>query len=179
MHHKMRPSQPQAKPLRSPAKLLLGASAFSFLLFSNSGVLAEDFCRQPELNVNGLSKHFYESNYSRREGWNEVNSGLGVTCQLDDLGQWNREFEVGFLKNSHRKTSLYGAYGVYYTVNSVMSVGIRFMVASGYKSYVRTNGIIGGPLPTLKLHLGNAVTLNLSVAPKAKSFVFASVGLGF
>jgi len=61
----------------------------------------------------------------------------------------------------------------------VVSVGVKLIVASGYKSYVRTNGIIGGPMPAIKFRLTETVTMNLSVTPRSKSFIFANLGFYF
>lgn len=138
-----------------------------------------ELCTDQELNVNGASKHFYETRFSKREGWNEVNGGLGLTCHLTGLGRWNDEVELGFLENSHRRSTLYGAYGLYYPISGTVSTGVKLIVASGYKSYVQTNGIIGGPMPTIKFRLNKTVTLNFSIAPKANSFIFANLGFRF
>lgn len=143
-----------------------------------SETYVERFCSAREININGLSKHFYETNYSRREGWNEVNAGLGFTCHLSGLGNWNDEFELGFFENSRRRTAGYVAYGAYYPVNTGISAGVRLIVTDGYTSKGRY-GIIGGPLPTLKFKLNQNLTANVSFALGAKALVFANVGIRF
>lgn len=76
------------------------------------GAQASQWCREPELNVFGLSAHFYETRYSARRSWNEFNFGLGLTCQLGGVGRWHDEAEVGVFRNSFRRTSFYGGYGI-------------------------------------------------------------------
>ena len=137
---------------------------------------AEQFCTERELNLNGLSKHFYDIKYSKRNGWNERNYGIGFTCHLRGVGNWDDQLEVGVFKNSFRETSVYLAYGIYYPVNPAVSVGVRNFVASGYRHIDKT---MLGPLPTIKFRLNQVVTLNLSVAPRKDTFIAANIGFRF
>lgn len=177
MHH-----TPNNELITGLVKAWLSASRWLACLLLGIGSLnasAENFCLAREFNVNGVSKHFYDTRYSKREGWNEINGGLGLTCQLQSLGNWDAEIEVGFLENSHRKTSLYGAYGLYYPFNLMISGGLKLIVANGYTSNARTHGIMGGPMPTVRLRINETVTVNVSVAPKANTFIFANLGIKF
>ena len=142
---------------------------------------AADWCTQPELNLNGLSKHFDDANRPPGDERNEVNTGLGLTCQLKGLGSWRDEVEGGFYKNSHFKTSFYISYGIYYPVNSALFVGLRNAIITGYPSgdSGSGSGVVAGPLPTLKLELSRSVTLNVSAMPKRNSFVLANLGFKF
>lgn len=140
-----------------------------------------DWCTQPELNLNGLSKHFDEASRPPSDERNEVNTGLGLTCQLKGLGGWRDEIEGGFYKNSHFKTSFYIAYGIYYPINSALFVGLRNAIITGYPSNDSDSGsgIVAGPLPTLKLELSRSVTLNVSAMPKRNAFILANLGFKF
>jgi hypothetical protein len=150
------------------------------LLFCGSWYAhAADWCTQPELNLNGLSKHFDDANRSPADKRNEVNTGLGLTCRLKGIGGWRDELEGGFYKNSHFKNSFYVAYGLYYPVNSVVFVGLRNAIITGYPSGNSGSGIVAGPLPSMKIELSPVVTLNLSVTPKRNAVVFANLGFKF
>jgi len=142
---------------------------------------AVDWCTQPELNLNGLSKHFDDANRPPGDERNEVNTGLGLTCQLKGLGGWRDEMEGGFYKNSHFKTSFYIAYGIYYPINSALFVGLRNAIITGYPSNDSGSGsgIVAGPLPTLKFELNRSVTLNLSAMPKRNPYFLANLGIKF
>ncbi len=140
---------------------------------------AADWCAQPELNVNGLSKHFDDSNGAPIDRRNEVNTGLGLTCALKGVGNWRDEIEGGFYKNSHFTTSFYAAYGIYYPLNSVLSAGLRNIIVTGYPTDSDRTGVVAGPLPTLKLEAGHAVTLNLSIVPKRNAIVMVNLGYRF
>jgi hypothetical protein len=140
---------------------------------------AADWCAQPEFNLNGLSKHFDDANRPTDDERNEVNTGLGLTCQLKGIGGWRDELEGGFYKNSHFKNSFYIAYGIYYPVNSVIFLGLRNAIITGYPSGNSGSGIVAGPLPSMKIGLNPVVTLNLSVTPKRNAVVFANLGFKF
>jgi hypothetical protein len=140
---------------------------------------AADWCERPELNINGLSKHFYDTERSRREGWREVNPGLGLTCHLGGVGRWSDEVEAGFFKNSHSVQSVYAGYGIYYPLSRHWSAGFRASVATGYREESPRTGLAAGILPTAKLKLGEAVTLNMSIAPKRNSVLLVNLGLAF
>jgi hypothetical protein len=129
--------------------------------------------------VNGLSKHFDDASSPPVERRNEMNTGLGLTCALKGAGNWRDEIEGGFYKNSHFTTSLYTAYGIYYPLNSALLAGLRNIIATGYPSDNYRTSVIAGPLPTLKLELSHAVTLNMSVVPKRNAIVFANLGYRF
>lgn len=149
------------------------------LLFLSFGVHAAGWCDEPEFNINGLSKHFYETQYSAKHGWNNLNIGVGLTCHLSGVGRWNDEAEAGVFRNSYRKTSFYAAYGIYYPVTPRLSVGLRNIIASGYRTRQRSSEFRAGPLPTLKVKLNDSVTLKLSVAPVSNAFICASLGVNF
>ena len=140
---------------------------------------AADWCTQPELNLNGLSKHFDDANRPPGDERNEVNTGLGLTCQLKGLGSWRDEVEGGFYKNSHFKTSFYIAYGIYYPINSALFVGLRNMLATGYATDNSRTGLVAGPLPTVKLEMSHAITLNMSIVPKRNAIVLVNLGYRF
>jgi len=153
----------------------------SLIVCGSWAAQAADWCTQPELNLNGLSKHFDDANRPPGDERNEVNTGLGLTCQLKGLGGWRDEIEGGFYKNSHFKTSFYIAYGIYYPVNSALFVGLRNAIITGYPSNDSGSGsgIVAGPLPTLKLEVSRSVTLNVSAMPKRNSFILANLGIKF
>ncbi len=138
--------------------------------------LAADWCAQPELNVNGLSKHFDSTDRPPGDERNEVNTGLGLTCALKGVGNWRDEIEGGFYKNSHFTTSFYAAYGIYYPLNTALFAGLRNIIATGYPTDSYRTGIVAGPLPTLKLELNSAITVNVSFIPKRNAIVFANLG---
>jgi hypothetical protein len=140
---------------------------------------AADWCEQPELNVNGLSKHFDEANGTPADRRNEINTGLGLTCPLKGIGKWRDEIEGGFYKNSHFTNSFYAAYGLYYPLGSVVFAGLRNMMATGYPTDNYRAGLVAGPLPTVKLELGSAISLNLSFIPKRNAIVLANFGYRF
>lgn len=140
---------------------------------------AADWCAQPELNVNGLSKHFDDASSPQSDRRNEINTGLGLTCALKGMGRWRDEIEGGFYKNSHFTTSFYAAYGIYYPLSSVMSAGLRNIIATGYPTDTYKTGLVAGPLPTVKLELDSAISLNLSFIPKRNAIVFANLGYRF
>ena len=140
---------------------------------------AADWCAQPELNVNGLSKHFDDANGPPADTKNEINTGLGLTCPLKGVGHWRDEIEGGFYKNSHFTNSFYAAYGIYYPLNSMLFAGLRNMVATGYPTDSYRTGLVAGPLPTVKLELGSTISLNLSFIPKRNAIVFANLGYRF
>ncbi len=150
--------------------LLLGISWFA---------QATDWCAQPAFNVNGLSKHFEDSNGPPADRKNEINTGLGLTCPLKGVGHWRDEIEGGFYKNSHFTNSFYAAYGIYYPLNSVLLAGLRNMLATGYPTDNYRTGLVAGPLPTIKLELGSTISLNLSFIPKRNAIVFANLGYRF
>jgi len=140
---------------------------------------AADWCAQPELNVNGLSKHFDDASSPQSDRRNEINTGLGLTCALKGIGSWRDEIEGGFYKNSHFTTSFYAAYGIYYPLSSVVSAGLRNFIATGYPTDTYKTGLVAGPLPTVKLELNSAISLNLSFIPKRNAIVFANLGYRF
>ena len=140
---------------------------------------AADWCAQPELNVNGLSKHFDDTNGPPSDRRNEINTGLGLTCALKGMGNWRDEIEGGFYKNSHFSNSFYAAYGIYYPLNSALFVGLRNIIVTGYPTDTDRTGIVAGPLPTLKLELNAAITVNVSFIPKRNAIVFANLGYRF
>lgn len=146
-------------------------------LFVSSGASASDWCDGSELNINGVSKHFYQTKYSTKHGWNELNVGVGLTCHLQGIERWNDEVEVGVYKNSHKDTSFYAGYGIYYPANPALSVGLKVVIASGYRSH--SHGYMVGVLPTVKIKLFDSVNLNLSIALQRKSFFFANLGFQF
>ncbi len=140
---------------------------------------ATEGCGQLELNVNGLSKHFDDGNSPPGDRRNEINTGLGLTCPLKGVGNWHDEIEGGFYKNSHFTHSFYAAYGIYYPLNSVLLAGLRNIIATGYPTDNYRTGLVAGPLPTLKLELGSAISLNLSFIPKRNAIVLANLGYRF
>ena len=140
---------------------------------------AAGWCERPELNVNGLSRHFYETERSRREGWREFNPGLGLTCHLRGVGRWSDEVEAGFFKNSHSVQSVYLGYGIYHPLGAAVSVGLRASVATGYRDESPRTGLAAGILPTAKFQLSDRVMLNVSLAPKRNSVLLANLGLEF
>ncbi len=140
---------------------------------------AADWCAQPALNVNGLSKHFNDANNPQNDKKNEINTGLGLTCTLKGIGSWRDEIEAGFYKNSHFATSFYAAYGIYYPLSSVVSAGLRNIIATGYPTDTDKTGLVAGPLPTVKLELNSAISLNLSFIPKRNAIVFVNLGYRF
>jgi len=126
-----------------------------------------------------MSKHFDYSNGPPADRRNEINTGLGLTCQLKGIGNWRDEIEGGFYKNSHFTNSFYAAYGLCYPINKVLLAGLRNMVATGYPSDSYQTGLVAGPLPTVKLELGSAISLNLSFIPKRNAIVLANLGYRF
>jgi len=140
---------------------------------------AADWCAQPVLNVNGLSKHFDDANSPPSDRRNEVNTGLGLTCALKGVGNWRDEIEGGFYKNSHFTSSFYAAYGIYYPLNSVLLAGLRNIVATGYPTDGDRTGLIAGPLPTVKFEIDPAISLNMSIVPKRNAIVFVNLGYKF
>lgn len=151
----------------------------SLLLCCSWYVPAADWCAQPELNVNGLSKHFDDNNSPPSDRRNEVNTGLGLTCALKGVGNWRDEVEAGFYKNSHFTNSFYAAYGIYYPLNSVLLAGLRNIIVTGYPTDTDRTGVVAGPLPTVKLEVSHALTLNLSVVPKRNAIVLVNLGYRF
>ncbi len=162
-------------PFQRWKKLCLGG----LLLCCSWYAQPADWCAQPELNLNGLSKHFDDANRAPADKRNEVNTGLGLTCQLQGVGGWRDELEGGFYKNSHFKNSFYVAYGIYYPVSSLVFVGLRNAIITGYPSGNSGSGIVAGPLPSMKIELGAVVSLNLSVIPKRNAVVLANLGFKF
>jgi hypothetical protein len=163
--------------LRRPMRIsrLLCSTCLLAMPFEAS---AFDWCRQPALNINGVSKHFYKTSYSNQHGWNQLNSGLGLTCKLDGLaGRFNDEVEAGFYRNSFRESSVYAAYGVYLPVNPGFSAGVRTVITTGFGHY--TSKFVAGPAPTVKFHLSQTVVINVSVAVRKKAFIFANAGIDF
>jgi hypothetical protein len=140
---------------------------------------AADWCAKPELNVNGLSKHFDDTNSPPGDRRNEVNTGLGLTCALKGVGNWRDEIEGGFYKNSHFTNSFYAAYGIYYPLNSVLFAGLRNIIATGYPTDTYKTGLVAGPLPTVKLELSSAMSLNVSFVPKRNAIVLVNLGYRF
>ena len=140
---------------------------------------AGDWCTKREINLNGVSKHFYENSRSRANGWNELNTGLGFTCGLGGVGVWSDEIEAGFYSNSHFIHSVYAAYGVYYPLGPVLQAGFRLGGANGYETSSSRSGISIGPVPTLKVKVNETFTLNLSVIPKKNTFLFINLGIRF
>jgi hypothetical protein len=154
--------------------------ALTALLTSFSGASqAVDWCLKKEFNINGISKHFYETKRSRANGWNELNSGLGLTCQLSGVGDWSDEIEAGFFSNSHFIHSVYAAYGIYYPLGPVLQAGFRLGGASGYKTAASPSGISIGPMPTLKVKVDETFTVNLSLIPRKNTFLFINLGIRF
>jgi hypothetical protein len=149
------------------------------LLCGSCSAQALDWCAQPELNVNGLSKHFDSNERLPVDERNEVNTGLGLTCALKGVGNWRDEIEAGFYKNSHDMTSFYAAYGIYYPLNAVIFAGLRNIIATGYKTERYRTGVVAGPLPTIKFEVSSALSLNLSVLPKRNAIVLANLGYKF
>ena len=84
-----------------------------------------------------------------------------------------------FYKNSHFTTSFYAAYGIYFPLNTTLFAGLRNIVATGYPSNSYRSGLIVGPLPTVKLELSTASSLNLSFIPKKNAIIFANLGYKF
>lgn len=175
-------------PLRARKALVLWLTPWRQALLAGLGAWllalpwqaqAFDGCRRIELNINGLSKHFYKTKRSERDGWNEVNYGLGLTCQLRGVGRWDDEVEAGYYSNSHFIQSNYIAYGLYYPLTDVISAGVRIGVVSGYKTVWEPSGISVGPVPTVKLKLSERYTLNLTLIPKDHAFLFVNLGIGF
>jgi hypothetical protein len=166
---------PQLLPWRKRCLLALAALLTSFSGASQSA----DWCLKKEVNINGISKHFYETKRSRASGWNELNSGLGLTCQLSGVGEWSDEIEAGFYSNSHFIHSVYAAYGIYYPLGHVLQVGFRLGGVSGYKTASSPSGISIGPMPTFKVKVNETFTLNLSLIPKKNSFLFVNLGIRF
>jgi len=142
------------------------------------GAHAFEWCSEPELNIFGLSAHFYETKYSAKHGWNELNIGVGLTCHLDGVGRWNDEAELGVFRNSYRRTSYYAGYGIYYPLTPVISAGVRAVVASGYPQG-SSSGLRLGIMPSVKVRLSESVTLNLSGRPVVKPFLCVHLGVKF
>ncbi|NPC57306.1 hypothetical protein [Caenimonas soli] len=150
----------------------------AWILFLSFSAHASEWCREPELNIFGLSAHLYETKYSARHGWNEWNYGAGLTCHLGGVGRWNDEAEAGAFKNSYRRTSFYAGYGLYYPWTPEISGGIRAVLASGYRE-VNSSGLRVGIMPAVKVKLNESVTLNLLARPFYRPFFCAHVGIKF
>ena len=148
------------------------------ILFLSFSAHAFEWCGERELNILGLSAHFYETKYSTRRGWNELNFGLGLTCHLGGAGLWKDEAEVGVFRNSYRRTSVYAGYGVYYPLTPVLSAGFRAVVANGYPQK-HGSGIQAGLMPALKVKLTESIALNISARPIVKPFFCANLGVKF
>ena len=183
MHSHLLPDKPNPIDRATPYQLTMRSNCLmvlAALLTGFSGASqAEDWCLQKEININGVSKHFYENSRSRANGWNELNAGLGFTCGLGGVGVWSDEIEAGFYSNSHFIHSVYAAYGIYYPLGTVLNAGFRIGGANGYETASSRSGISIGPVPTLKIKINEALTLNLSVIPKNNAFLFANLGVRF
>jgi hypothetical protein len=147
-----------------------------------------EICPQKELNIGGFSYHFDEStNYAKKYGYNETNYTLGLTCKLNGLGMFNDDFEIGVVKNSFNENSFYVAYGIYYPINNSFSIGLRNIVATGYEEAKHNiDGVLGGPLLSMKIKINETLTLNFSGIPsfqnnnkKFDGFIYANLGIKF
>ena len=141
-------------------------------------------CQNKRMVLNGFTKHFSTpTQYAQTYGYNEKNYGLGFSCGLSNLYRFERDGEVGFLKNSYRAHSWYASYGLRYALTEQFSVGGKFIVASGYKILKKNHGYKFGPMLTSNYKLTDHVILNFSVAPKVSArnagFAMVSLGLGF
>jgi hypothetical protein len=166
----------------SIARLARGRTAgllcLALIAFLPCAAHAFEWCREPELNIFGLSAHFYETKYSAKHGWNELNPGVGVACHLSGVGRWNDEVEAGVFRNSFRRTSFFAGYGLYYPLTLDVSAGVRAMIASGYP-HKNSSGLRAGLMPTVKVKLNESVTLNLSARPIYRPFFCVHVGIRF
>jgi hypothetical protein len=143
-------------------------------------------CKKIDLNVGGFSHHWTSfSQYSKKNGYNEDNYGLGLTCHLNGIGNFNDEIEVGFLKNSFSETAKYVAYGIYYPVNPTIELGLRNIIASGYeKAQTNIGGMVAGPMLAAKVHINETLTLNFSGVPSISinnqhtdGFIYVNLGI--
>lgn len=155
-----------------------GLLCLASIVFLPCAANAFEWCREPELNIFGLSAHFYETRYSARRGWNELNPGVGVTCHLSGVGRWNDEAEAGVFRNSFRRTSLYIGYGLYYPLTLDVAAGVRAVIASGYP-HKNSSGLQAGLMPAVKVKLDESITLNLSARPIYRPFVCVNLGIKF
>lgn len=154
-------------------------SVISNVYAQSSDISSSDFCKKKEIIVNGFSYHFEKNApYSRKYGYNEKNYGLGFSCGLEKINDFNPEIEIGFARNSYRNTSIYGSYGLAYPITENLSVGAKFIVASGYE-IMSKSGYQAGPMLYSRLYVTDRISINLSVLPATTGFMLLNFGYKF
>lgn len=156
-------------------------------------------CVTNEINLGGFSYHFTkESDYAKKNGYNQDNWSIGYTCNLEKISLFNDRYsfnsglEVGVVKNSFRENAYYVAYDLFLPIDETFSIGVRNIIATNYaktkinNSGINNSGIVFGPLPTLKVKMTDMVDVNFSILPSVKSdnfildgFIFMNVGIKF
>lgn len=140
-------------------------------------IFANNLCEENFLVINGLSKHFEEkTKYAKKNGYNEINYGLGFKCQLQDWKDFQQELEIGYLKNSYREDSYYLSYNILKPLTSNFLIGLKASANSGYEILNKPHGISAGIVPTVQYKFNKNWATNFTIAP---NFVFLNLQKSF
>lgn len=137
---------------------------FLALLFLNAPVFAQSLCIEQALVFNGASFHYEEkTKYAQKNGYNELNFGVGYKCISQKTNRLVQEVEIGYLKNSYREDSYFLAYNALFPIAKSFSLGVKFGAASGYERLGAKNGIRFGLGPVIQYKITDTLATNLLI----------------